>query len=106
MTINISNFAADQDDLGSRTKTARVDCGALATTTNKDVVVTWAVPFPDANYTVVAMMVDTVSTANADALRQAVGAQTASGVTIRITSGTTTSYLAGQLFLHVIAVHD
>lgn len=93
-------------DFASLFRTARVDVGVLAITSTKDVVVTWATPFNDTNYTVTAMLFDLASTANSDALRQAVGATTAAGVTIRVTSGTSTGYTAGQLILHVIAIHD
>lgn len=87
-------------------QTVRVDCGTFTASQTKDIAVTWPVAFSDGNYTVSAVLVDTGSTANANAIRQLVGAPTTTGCTIRVAGGTVGYASAGVLFLHVTAIHD
>jgi len=90
---------------GGGLQAARADCGALGVSATADITVNWPVPFADTNYTVTVSLVEVGGpTANVDAIRQVL-TKTASGITVRV-SGGTTGYAAGGLFVHAIAVHD
>lgn len=84
----------------------RFNAGVFATSQTRDVAFTWTSAFPDANYTVTCVLVDVASSGNSPALREIVGAPSATGFTARITSGAALAVSSGQLLVHAIAIHD
>jgi hypothetical protein len=90
---------------GKPQRTARVAGPAMAANTAVDVVVTWPTPFADANYTVNANVAESISTiANGVIVRQ-IRSKDANGCVVRISNGTQV-FLAGDVTLHAIAIHD
>ena len=87
---------------GGGMKHARVTTGSVASSAAPLITITWTTPFADANYTVVASVLD--SSATSLALRVAhVETITAEAVTVRLKNDG-----AGALTgtVHVIAIHD
>ena len=87
---------------GGGIKHARVTTGSVASSAAPLITITWTTPFADANYTVVASVLD--SSATSLALRVAhVETITAEAVTVRLKNDG-----AGALTgtVHVIAIHD
>jgi len=95
----------DSQTSAAHVQARAVDCGAIGVSGTVDIAVNWPAAYPDTNYTVVTDIVEVGGpTANNSAKRQVL-TKTATGITVRITAGST-GYSAGQLFLHAIAVHD
>lgn len=86
-------------------RTSRPSVPAMAANTQADVTVTWATPFADANYTVVATVEDAVSTGVSASIVRQIRSRTATGCVIRISNGSPGQADAEQI-LHVVAVHD
>ena len=87
---------------GGGMKHARVTTGSVASAAAPLITITWATPFADDQYTVVASVLD--STSSSLALRVAhVETITASAVTVRLKNDAAVA-LTGTV--HVIAIHD
>lgn len=78
----------------------RVSTGALAAATTSDVTVTWATPFADTNYTVVATVED--STASLDVRR--IKSKTTTAAVVSVRNSDAINARTGTL--HVVAVAD
>lgn len=89
---------------GSGMQTLRVNAGAFTAGQAREIPVAWPYPFNDTNYTVSATLYETVDTLNNSAVRCLLS-QTVTGVTVRVGSGPI-GYSSGQLFIHLIAIHD
>lgn len=96
--------AFDEAKAATVTRTLRLVLPAIAASSTMDVTATWATPFADASYTVVATLEELQPTTNGNALRQ-IRSHDANGCVVRVAVGAA-AQAAGSLALNLVAIHD